>query len=101
MHTQDIVIGVFVGCLCVCGHKNEQFERFMSSTYCVRLRNLASTCLTNESVVQGAKKSRLFKFSALLKLLFNIGDLYQKNDYYHSTSKSRRSQFGLTYGFAC
>ena len=60
----------------------------------------ASTCLTNESVLQEAKKSRLKK-SALLKLLFNIGNLYQKNDHHHSTSKSRRLYFGLTYGLAC
>ena len=39
--------------------------QFMSSTYYVPVRNrkiLASTYLTNESVPQGAKKSRLFKF---------------------------------------
>ena len=47
---------------------------------------LASTYLTN--VRQGAKKSRLFNFSALLKLLDNIVDPYQKNDYYHSTSRA-------------
>ena len=29
---------------------------------------LASTCLTNESVLQEAEKSRLFKFPALLKI---------------------------------
>ena len=49
--------------------------QFMSSTYYVPVRNrkiLASTYLTNEGVRQGAKKSRLLKFSALLKLLFNI-----------------------------
>ena len=33
--------------------------QFMSSTYYVRVRNQASTCLTNESVLQEAKKSRL------------------------------------------
>ena len=68
--------------------------QFMSSTYYVRVRNrkiLASICFTNESVLQEAEKSRLLKFSVLLKLLFNIGNLYQKNDYYHSTSKCRRS----------
>ena len=87
------MIGVSVR-MCVCGPKNEQFERnraVMSSTYYVRVSNrkiLASTCLTNESVLQEAEKTRLLKCSALLKLLFNIGDLYQKN---HSTSKSRRS----------
>ena len=69
--------------------------QFISSTYYVRVRNRASTCLTNESILQEAKKSRFLKLYALLKLLFNIGDLYQKNDYYHSTSKSRRLYFGL------
>ena len=52
--------------------------QFMSSTYYVPVRNLASTYLTNESVRQGAKKSRLLKFSAQLKLLFNIVDPCQK-----------------------
>ena len=61
--------------------------QFKSFTYYVRV--------TNESVLQEAKKSRFLKLYALLKLLFNIGDLYQKNDYYHSTSKSRRLYFGL------
>ena len=39
--------------------------QFMSSTYYVPVRNrkiLASTYLTNESVRQGVKKSRLFNF---------------------------------------
>ena len=61
--------------------------QFMSSTYYVPVRNrkiLAFTYLTNESVRQGAEKSRLKIFFALLKLLFNIVDPCQKNDYYQS-----------------
>ena len=61
--------------------------QFMSSTYYVPVRNrkiLASTYLTNESVRQGAEKSRLKIFFALLKSLFNIVDPCQKNDYYQS-----------------
>ena len=67
-------------CLFVCDTKMSTLSetvQFMSSTYHIRVRNgkiLASTCLTNESVLQEA---------AFLKLLFNIGDLYQKNNYYH------------------
>ena len=71
--------------------------QFMSSTYYVRVRNFASTWLTNKSILQEAEENGLL----IWKLLFNIVDPYQKNDYYHSTSKSRRSQFGLTYGSAC
>ena len=56
--------------------------QFMSSTYYVPVRNRVSTYFTNESVRQGAKKSRLITFFALLKLLFNIVDPCQKNDYY-------------------
>ena len=55
--------------------------QFMSSTYYARVRNL------NFLLLHG-------------KADFHV-DPYQKNDYYHSTSKSRRSQFGLTYGSAC
>ena len=55
----------------------------MSSSYYIPVRNrkiLSSTYLTNESVRvrQGGKKSRLLKFSVLLKLLFNIVDPCQK-----------------------
>ena len=50
--------------------------QFMSSTYYVRVRNLN------------------------FLLLHGKADFHE-NDYYHSTSKSRRSQFGLTYGSAC
>ena len=56
----------------------------MSSTYYVQV---TSTCLTNESL-------RVLQDAALLNLLFNIGDLYQKNYFHHSISKSR------AYGFA-
>ena len=66
----SVSVGMFVClflCLFVCGHKNEQLSetgQFMSSTYCGPVRNrnetLASTYLTNESVRQGAKKSRRF-----------------------------------------
>ena len=57
-------------CLFVCGFVDTKTSslsetgQFMSSTYYVPVRNrkiLASTYLTNESVRQGAKKSRLFK----------------------------------------
>ena len=91
--TRGRVIGVSVGCLFVClfvDTKTSSLSEtglFMSSTYYVPVRNrkiLASTYLTNESVRQGAEKSRLKKFFALLKLLFNIVDPCQKNDYYQS-----------------
>ena len=36
-------------------------------------KNITSTCLTKESVLQEAEKSRLFIF---LILHFNIGDIY-------------------------
>ena len=77
--------------LCVCGHQNEQFERnravYELYLLCTSQKSKNITYLTNESVRQGAKKSRLLKFSALLKLLFNIVDPYQKNDYYQSRRK--------------
>ena len=91
--TRGRVIGVSVGCLFVCLFVDTKTSslsetgQFMSSTYYVPVRNrkiLASTYLTNESVRQGAEKSRLKIFSALLKLLFNIVDPCQKNDYYQS-----------------
>ena len=72
------MIGLFVGCSFVCVFVDTKTSslsetgQFMSSTYYVPVRNRASTYLTNESVRQGAKKSKLLKFSALLKLLFNI-----------------------------
>ena len=77
-------------CVFVCGHKNELFERNRAvyELYLLRASQkskiLASTYLTNESVRQGAKKSRLKIFVAVLKLLFNIVDPCQKNDYYQS-----------------
>ena len=67
-------------CLCVCGHKNEQFERNREVYELYLLRTsqklIAYTHLTNESVRQGAKKRNFF---TLLKLLFNIVDPCQKN----------------------
>ena len=48
--------------------------QFMSSTY--ESEN-DSTCLTNESVLQEAE--------IICCIESNIGDLYQKNYYYHST----------------
>ena len=69
--TRGRVIGVSVGCLFVCLFVDTKTSslsetgQFMSSTYYVPVRNrkiFASTYLTNESVRQGAKKSRLFKF---------------------------------------
>ena len=44
--------------------------QFMSSTYYVRVRNQASTCLTDESVHQGAKKSILFNFFGFFESSF-------------------------------
>ena len=91
--TRGRVIGVSVGCLFVCVFVDTKTSslsetgQFMSSTYYVPVRNrkiLASTYLTNESVRQGAEKSRLKIFLALLKPLFNIVDPCQKNDYYQS-----------------
>ena len=91
--TRGRVIGVSVGCLFVCVFVDTKTSslsetgQFMSSTYYVPVRNrkiLASTYLTNESVRQGAEKSRLKIFFALLKPLFNIVDPCQKNDYYQS-----------------
>ena len=91
--TRGRVIGVSVGCLFVCLFVDTKTSslsetgQIMSSTYYVPVRNrkiLASTYLTNESVRQGAEKSRLKIFFALLKLLFNIVDPCQKNDYYQS-----------------
>ena len=77
------MIGLSVGCLFVDKKMCTLCEtgQFMSSTYYVRVRNrnfFASTWLTNKSVLQEAEKSRLIKFSAPLKLLFNIVDPYQK-----------------------
>ena len=51
--------------------------QFMSSTYYVLVRNRASTCLTNENVLQEARKSRLSNFLAL-SVAFNLGDLSLK-----------------------
>ena len=87
--TRGRVIGVSVGWVFVDTKTSSLSEtgQFMSSTYYVPVRNrkiLASTYLTNESVRQGAEKSRLKNFFALLKLLFNIVDPCQKNDYYQS-----------------
>ena len=70
--TSARVIGVSVG-MFVCVF-------VATKPYYAPVRNrkiLASTWLTNESVLQEAEKSRLLNFSALLKLLFNIVDPYQ------------------------
>ena len=67
------MIGLSVGCVClfVCVFVDTKTSslsvtgQFMSSTYYVPVRNrkiLACTYLMNESVRQGAKKSRLFNF---------------------------------------
>ena len=83
------MIGLSVGCWFFLDKKMNTLAKqgsFMSSTYYVRVRNrkiLASTCLTNESVLQEAKLLNCF---ALLKL-FNTGDIYQKKDYFYSKSK--------------
>ena len=70
--TRGRVIGVSVGCLFVCLFVDTKTSslsetgQFMSSTYYVPVRNrkiLASTYLTNESVRQGAEKSRIKIFS--------------------------------------
>ena len=62
--------------------------QFMSSTYYVPVRNrkiLVSRYLTNESVyVREPRKADFSNFFALLKLLFNIVDPCQKNDYHRS-----------------
>ena len=92
-HGVCVLQNILVVCLFVCVFVDTKTSslsetgQFMSSTYYVPVRNrkiLASNYLTNESVRQGAKKSRLSNFSALLKLLFNIVDPCQKNDYYQS-----------------
>ena len=66
-----VSVGMFV-CLCVFVDTKtsslSETGQFMSSTYYVPVRNrkiLAPTYLTNESVRQGAKKSRLLKISSL------------------------------------
>ena len=92
-HGVCVLQNTLVVCLFVCVFVDTKTSslsetgQFMSSTYYVPVRNrkiLASTYLTNESVRQGAEKSRLKIFFALLKLLFNIVDPCQKNDYYQS-----------------
>ena len=66
--TRGRVIGVSVDVCVFVDTKTSSLSetgQFMSSTYYVPVRNrkiLASTYLTNESVRQGAKKSRLFNF---------------------------------------
>ena len=47
--------------------------QFMSSTYYVRVRNQASTCLTDESVHREPRKADLSTFLAFLKVVFNLG----------------------------
>ena len=65
-------------CLCACGHKNEQFaverNRAVYELYLLctsqKSKNISFYYLTNESVHQGAKKSRRFKFFGSLKISF-------------------------------
>ena len=70
-HGVCVLQNTLVVCVFVDTKMNTMSEtgQFMSSTYYVRVRNRASTCITNESVHQGAKKSQFLKFSALMKLL--------------------------------
>ena len=58
-----VSVGMFV-CVFVDTKTSSLSEtgQFMSSTYYVPVKILVSTYLTNESVLQGAEKSRLFKF---------------------------------------
>ena len=67
-------------CDCYYLHSRTMSEtgQFMSSTYYVLVRNRASTCLTNENVLQEARKSKLSNFLALSKVAFNLGDLSLK-----------------------
>ena len=69
-----VSVGMF-GCVFVDTKTSSLSEtgQFIRSTYYVPVRNrkiLASTYLTNESVHQGAKKSKRFKFFGSLKISF-------------------------------
>ena len=78
---------VFV-CLFVCvRHKNEHFER-NRAVYELHLLHTSQKSKNIHASRTRAYfgKPRKADFSVLLKLLFNIGDLYQKNDYYHSAA---------------
>ena len=79
-------------CLCVCGHKNEHFDRSRPAY------ELYFLCMSQKSKnisfyipherertsVSQLGKADVSIFFALLKLLFNIVDPCQKNDYYQS-----------------
>ena len=72
-----VSVGMFVCLLWTQKHAKmstlSEVGQHMSSTCYVGVRNekiLASTYLTNESVHQGAKKSRLFKLFCSLKISF-------------------------------
>ena len=87
------MIGVSVGslfvCVCVCGHKNEHFDRSRPAyeLYFLRmsqkLKNI-SFYIPHERERIHLRKADFSNFSTLLKLLFNIVDPCQKNDYYQS-----------------
>ena len=90
--TRGRVIGLSVGCLFVCGHKNEQFERYRAvyELYLLRTsqksKNISFYIATSRTraYVSEPEKADVSIFFALLKLLFNIVDPCQKNDYYQS-----------------
>ena len=86
--TRGRVIGLSVGCLfvcvCVCGHKNEQFERNRAvyELNLLRTSQKSSFYIPHERErTSGSQEKQTLKFSTLLKLLFNIVDPCQKNDY--------------------
>ena len=69
----------------------------MSSTYYVRVRNRKILASRTRAYFGKPRKADFKNISALLKPLFNIGDLYQKNDYYRYTTVQHNLSVGDRY----
>ena len=83
-HGVCVLQNTLVVCLFVCLFVDTKTSslseagQFMSSSYYVLVRNRKITYLTNESVRQGAKKSRLFKFFCSVENYLTLSTLARK-----------------------
>ena len=79
-------------CLFVCvRHENEHFERNRAvfELYLLHTSQKSKNIsfYMPDEQERTSEKQTLKTFLLSMKLLFNIGDLYQKNDYYHSAAQ--------------